>query len=84
MQSEVAGKIEFKIIIECCVDRVRRRSYEECVAVRDRFGRGVGGDVTARSRPIFNDEGLTKLLRQGLSNQPSDGIRRTSRSISNQ
>ena len=35
---------------------------------------GLGGDIAAGARPVLDDEGLAKTLRQPLSYQPRDDV----------
>src|SRR5687767_238309 len=61
---DVAAEIE--LVVECCVDRVRSADMEERVAVRRRLCDRLGGDIARRTRPVLDDEWLTKPARQPL------------------
>jgi len=59
---DVADEIETKLFVQRGIDRVRRGDQEERVAIGGRTDDRLGADITAGTRPIFDDEWLTKPL----------------------
>src|SRR5262245_10845077 len=60
---DIANKIETELLVECRVDCARRSDQEEHIAVRGRLDDNLRADIAAPTRPIFDDELLTKSLR---------------------
>src|SRR3954453_9793914 len=73
---DVLNEIEVELVVESCIDRTIRTDQEEYVAVRGGARDHLGADVTAGTRPVFNNERLPEPLRQPLSHQPGDDVRR--------
>ena len=55
--------------------------HQDRIAVRRGLGRGLGGDIAARRRDVFNDDGLAELFAGGLRHQPRDRIGAAARRI---
>jgi hypothetical protein len=70
----VANEIEFEIIVQGCVDRVRRAGHKQRIAVRWRTHDRLCADIPARSRAVVDDELLAKPLGQPLTNDASDDV----------
>src|SRR5215472_7240492 len=66
---DVADEIEFEILVERGVYRVRRSGTEERVAIRGRVHERLGRDSAGGVRPVLDDDLLTEPLRQPLTHQ---------------
>jgi hypothetical protein len=75
--SDVAKKCEFEFAVERRVDRARGADHQERVAIRRGIHDGLGGDIGACTRPVFNDERLAEPLLEPLSDQARADVRRT-------
>src|SRR5262249_44205987 len=60
--------------IEKAVDRKRRRSEQQGVAVRRRARDGLGADVAAGARPVVDNDLLAQQLRQASSDDTGRGV----------
>ena len=74
-------EIERQLVVKRGVDRVRRRDQQQRVAVRRGAQHGLGRDIGAAARPVFDDEGLAELFRQPLPHQARREVRRAARRI---
>src|SRR5712671_4254719 len=61
--SDVADEIEIEMLIERCVDRVRRSGYEKHVAVGGSVNNGFGRYIARSARPVLNNELPIETLR---------------------
>jgi hypothetical protein len=66
---DVADEVEAELVVECGVDRIRRRDKEQRIAVRGRTHDGFGGDIGGRSGPVFDEELLSEPLGQPLTDE---------------
>jgi hypothetical protein len=57
---DVPQVVERDVLIEARIDRIRRNGPLERVAVGRRANDGLGSDIVACARPIFDDEALAK------------------------
>ena len=73
----VTNEIEFQIGIERCVDCVCRACHEKRVSVCGRTQAGLGADIAARARSIFDNEWLAEPLRQSLPYKTCDDVELT-------
>jgi hypothetical protein len=73
---DIADEIEIEFVVECRVACVRWTDHEQDIAVSGRTHDGLGADVGAGARAIFNDELLTQPLRQPLPDEPRGNVRR--------
>src|SRR5208282_5831152 len=73
---DIADKIEGEIGVKRRVDHVRRSDQEQRVAVGRRTHDCRRGDIAAGAGPILDDEWLAKSLRQRLTEQARDDVRR--------
>src|SRR5438876_10745577 len=62
-RSDVADEIEIEMLIEGCVDRVRRTGYEKHVAVGGSANNGFGRYIAGSARPVLNNELPIETLR---------------------
>src|SRR6266516_553315 len=69
-------EIEIEFVVKGRVDCVRWTHHEQHIAVSGRAHDGLGADVAAGARAIFNDELLTQPLRQPLPDEPRGTVRR--------
>src|SRR5439155_25857751 len=76
---DVADEIEIELVVERRVDRVRRSDEKKRVAVGRRAHDRLGGNVGASPRSTFDDEWLTELLRQPLTQQARYDVGRAAR-----
>src|SRR5262249_13842024 len=74
---DVAEKTEFEFVVEGRVDRVRRTSDEERIAVRGRPHDRLDSDIVAATRAVFDDELLAQPPREPWSDEPRDNVGRT-------
>src|SRR5262249_62363635 len=72
---DVADEIEFEILVERGVYRVRRGGTEERVAIRSRAHDRLGRDSAGDARPVLDDDLLTEPLRQPLTHQAGCDVR---------
>jgi hypothetical protein len=62
------SRMKFEVeLVECRVERVRRMDEEKRIAIRGCAHDGLGGDITARARPVLDDELLAEPLREPLA-----------------
>jgi len=59
----VANEIEFEIVVERCVNGVRRRGHKKCVAIWTRPYDHFSGEIRAGARLVFDDKLLPEPLR---------------------
>ena len=59
---EVANEIEIEITVERRVDRVRRCSHQERIAIGGRSRDHLGADIATGARAIVEDKWLTQSL----------------------
>src|SRR5882672_7308052 len=57
---DVAKEVEIKIVIECRVPRIRRRSCKQGVTVRTRTHDSFGREIAAGARPVLDNELLAE------------------------
>ena len=74
---DIADKIEIELLVERCVDRVRRHHVEERVAVRRSGHHRFRGDVAAGAGALLDHEGLAQARREPLPDQPRYQVWRT-------
>ena len=80
---DVTNEIEIELVVEGGVTRVRRRGYKERIAIRGRAHDRLGADITSGTRPVVDDERLSKPLRQPLTDQARIDVGSTTRRIAN-
>ena len=80
---EVADEIEAERFIERRIDHLRGTSQEQRVAIRRRARRRIGPDVASGTWPVLDDELLSESLRQPLTDQARDDVRRPAGSEGN-
>src|SRR5262249_3814481 len=71
---DVAKKHEAELVVERCVDRVRRDDQQERMPVRGRAHDCFGGYISAGPRTVLDHERLTETLRQPLSQQARGNV----------
>src|SRR5437899_411721 len=74
---DVAEKNEIEFVVESRVDRVRRTCDEQRIAVRRRPHDGLGSDIVAATRAVFDDELLAQPLREPWPDEARDNVGRT-------
>jgi hypothetical protein len=74
--ANVAHEIVAELVIERCVDRVRRAHHEQRVAVGSGIHHRLGGDIGARPGPVLDHELLAQPLRQPLPHDPRNDVGR--------
>src|SRR5260370_1892351 len=74
----VTDKIELEIFVECSVTRVRKTSQQKRIAIRGRMHDGLGGDISAGTRPVLDNELLAEPLREPLPYQACHDVGATS------
>src|ERR1700686_1674438 len=72
----IADEIEIEMLIERRVDRIRRTRDEERISVRARPHHRLGPDRAACTRPVVDDERLAEPLRQRLTDQTREDVKR--------
>jgi hypothetical protein len=60
---DVADEVVTELLVKGRVNGLRGVEHKQCVAVRTRAHDDFGGNVAACSRPVLDDECLTKSLR---------------------
>src|SRR5215813_2843105 len=80
---DVANEVETEVVIECHVPCVMCTDLEERRAVGRRLHDCLGSNIAARTRPVFDDELLTKVVRQPLTEKTCKQVRHTPRRKSN-
>src|SRR5215469_2830850 len=80
---DIAQDIEIELIVERDVPTISRSKLQEGVAIRWRSHDCLGSNIAARTRPVFDDELLTKVLRQPLTEKTCKQVRHTPRRKSN-
>ncbi len=73
---DVGNEIEIELVVERCVDRVRRSHQQQRIAVRRRAHDRLGPDIAAGARPVLDDEWLAEPLRQPLTDEARDDVGR--------
>src|SRR5262245_16016240 len=71
---DVAGEIEIELVVKRHIDRAAWSDHDQRMAVGWRTDDHLGADITAGTRPVLDDEWLTKPLRQPLTHQPCDNV----------
>jgi hypothetical protein len=69
--------------IHCSCGSFIRANGEQRVAIRGCSHDCLGSNIAARTRPVFDDELLTKVLRQPLTEKTCKQVRHTPRRKSN-
>src|SRR5215469_10222212 len=80
---DIAQDIEIELIVERDVPTISRSKLQEGVAIRWRSHDCLGSNIAARTRPVFDDELLTKVLRQPLTEKTCKQVRHAPRRKSN-
>src|SRR5215472_6990864 len=80
---DIAQDIEIELIVERDVPTISRSKLQEGVATRGRSHDCLGSNIAAHTRPVFDDELLTKVLRQPLTEKTCKQVRHTPRRKSN-
>src|SRR5262249_22167343 len=80
---DIAQDIEIELIVERDVPTISRSKLQEGVAIRGRSHDCLGSNIAARTRPVFDDELLTKVLRQPLTEKTCKQVRHAPRRKSN-
>src|SRR5215207_4814097 len=73
---DVAGEIETELVVQSCVNCVRRTADEERVAVCWQTNDRLGRQIAASASPIFDDEWLAESFRQPMANQTREDVKR--------
>src|SRR5215467_8880207 len=73
---DVADEIEVELFVQRRVDRVVPPDHEQRVAVGRRTYNRLGADIAAATRPVVDHELLAEALRQPLTDQARDDVRR--------
>src|SRR5262249_47899432 len=73
---DIAYEIEIELLVKCCIDRRRERHREERISVRRCTDDRLGANVGAPTRPVIDDELLTKPLRKPLTQQAGEDVLR--------
>ncbi len=68
-RGDVADEVEIELVVERRIDRIGDGGEKQRVSVRLRIHDGLGAEVAAGSRPIFDDEILAEPLGQPLPDQ---------------
>jgi tetrahydromethanopterin S-methyltransferase subunit G len=68
-RGNVAQEDEVQLRIKRCIDRIRQRCEQQCVAVGRRIHRRLGRDIAVGAGAVFSHEGLPESLRQPLADQ---------------
>src|SRR6478736_10242273 len=76
---DVADEVEIEFIVERRIDCVRCTDEKKRMAVGRRAHDRLGGDVGASPRSTFDDEWLTELLRQPVTQQARYDVGRAAR-----
>ena len=63
---DVADEIEIKFLVDCRADRIGGGAKEQRISVRRGTHDRLGADIAAGTRPVLDEELLTKPLRQPL------------------
>ena len=74
----IADEIEIELLVKCRIDRRRERHREERISVRRCTDDRLGANVGAPTRPVIDDELLTKPLRKPLTHQAGEDVLRAS------
>src|SRR5262245_9195427 len=82
-RSDVAGKIEIEIVVECRVDCVSGTNQEKRVAIRRRAYDRLSADIAVRAGPVLDDELLTEPLCEPLTHQPCGDVVPATGGVSN-
>src|SRR5262249_688598 len=80
---DIANEVETEVVIDCQVPCVMCTDLEERIAVGRRLHDCLGSNIAARTRPVFDDELLTKVVRQPLTEKTCKQVRHTPRRKSN-
>jgi len=72
-------KLKIELIIKHVGDPVSGNHPKQRMAVGGRTRHCLGGDVARSTRPVLNDEWLAETLRQPLTNQAREDVRRAAR-----
>src|SRR5215208_5946993 len=73
---DVADEIETELVVQGCINCVRRTADEERVAVGWQTNYRLGRQIAASASPIFDDEWLAKPFRQPMANQTREDVKR--------
>jgi hypothetical protein len=73
---DVADEIEIELLKQRGVDRIRRNGQQERVAIGRGVHDGLGGQIAAGPRAVFDDEWLTEPLLQPLPDAACEHISR--------
>src|SRR5262245_3101840 len=81
---DIPQEVEFEILMQRRIDRVRWTSQKQCVTVRRRVHDRLSANIAAGTWPVLDDKRLTEPFRQSLSNEArNDGLRATGRKADN-
>src|SRR5262249_26198957 len=72
---DIADEIEFELLVERRVDRVRRAEKEERVTICGRTHDRFGSDIAAGARPVVDGKWSAKPFRQPLTYQTCEYVR---------
>src|SRR5262245_13129219 len=82
-RSDVAGKTEIEIVVECRVDCVSGTNQEKRVAIRRRAYDRLSADIAVRAGPVLDDELLTEPLREPLTHKTRGDVVTATGGVSN-
>src|SRR5262252_1495924 len=70
----IADEIEGQLLVERCVDPIRRTNHEKRIAVCGRMDGGLCGDIAGCARSVLDDERLVEPLRQPLTHEARGAV----------
>src|SRR5262249_51671863 len=76
---DIADEIVVELVVECRIDRVETTDQQKRVAVCGRAHDGLGADIAAAPGLVADKNWLPEPLRQPLSDQAREDVRRAGR-----
>ena len=70
-RDDVVRDVEFELLVERCVDHVRRAERQQRVTIRWRAHDQLGADGPAGTWPVLDNKLMAETFRQPLADQPS-------------
>src|SRR5690242_11028068 len=72
---KVLLRVERKLLVECLRGRKNgRRTEQNCVSIRCRFGHKIGTDCAAGTRSVFDDDSFAPTFAELIGDKPRDEI----------